>query len=59
MDSTFYQLCPRYSGTLNPTAPMAIRLWEIFTLTFYTDIIKALPYLEPCQTDYINHGSGY
>ena len=33
MGSTFHQLCPRYSGTLTPTAPTAIRLWE--TYTFY------------------------
>ena len=25
----------RYSGTLTPTAPMATRLWEAFTLSFY------------------------
>ena len=31
MGSAFNQLCPRYFGTLFPTAPMAIRLWEIFT----------------------------
>ena len=31
MGSTFHQLCPRYSGTLTPTAPTAIRLWETFT----------------------------
>ena len=30
----FHQLCPRYSGTLTPTAPTAIRLWETFTFTF-------------------------
>ena len=29
--SAFHQLCPRYSGTLTPTAPTAIRLWETFT----------------------------
>ena len=37
MDSAFHQLCPRYSGTLTPTAPMAIRLWETFT--FHTDLL--------------------
>ena len=31
MSSAFHQLCPRYSGTLTPTAPTAIRLWETFT----------------------------
>ena len=33
MGSTFHQLCLRYSGTLTPTAPTAIRLWETFTFT--------------------------
>ena len=30
MGSAFHQLCQRYSGTLTPTAPTAIRLWETF-----------------------------
>ena len=34
MGSAFHQLCPRYSGTLTPTAPTAIRLWETFTFNF-------------------------
>ena len=34
MGSAFHQLCPRYSGTLTPTAPTAIRLWDTFTF-FY------------------------
>ena len=34
----FHQLCPRYSGTLTPTAPTAIRLWDTFTFTFYTSL---------------------
>ena len=33
MGSAFHQLCPRYSGTLTPTAPTAIRLWETLTFT--------------------------
>ena len=38
MGSAFHHLYPRYSGTLPPpppapTAPMAIRLWETFTVT--------------------------
>ena len=33
MGSAFHQLCPRYSGTLTPTAPMAVWLWETFTFT--------------------------
>ena len=32
MGAAFHQLCPRYSGTLIPTAPTAIRLWETFTV---------------------------
>ena len=34
MGSAFHWLCPRYSGTLTPTAPMAIKLWETFIFTF-------------------------
>ena len=30
----FHQLCPRYSGTLTPTAPTAIRLWATFTYPY-------------------------
>ena len=30
MGSAFHQLCRRYSGTLTPTAPTAIRLWDTF-----------------------------
>ena len=37
MGSAFHQLCPRYSGTLTPTAPMAIRLWDTFTFTLAGD----------------------
>ena len=37
MGSAFHQLCPRYSGTLTPTAPTAIRLWDTFT--FLLDIL--------------------
>ena len=33
MGSAFHQLCPRYSGTLTPNAPTAIRLWDTFTFT--------------------------
>ena len=35
MGSVFHQLCPRYSGTLTPTAPTAIRLWETFTFLYH------------------------
>ena len=31
MGFAFHQLCPRYSGTLTPTAPRAVRLLETFT----------------------------
>ena len=31
MGSVFHLLCPRYSGILTLTTPMAIRLWETFT----------------------------
>ena len=31
MCSAFYQLCLRYNGTLTPTVPTAIKLWESFT----------------------------
>ena len=36
----FLQLCPRYSGTLTPTVPAAIRLWE--TLVFLNISISIL-----------------
>ena len=39
MGSAFHQLCPRYSGTLTPTAPTAIRLWDTFTLPLQCKII--------------------
>ena len=45
MGSAFHQLCLRYSGTLTPTAPTAIRLWETFT--FYSaehEILNAHKY---------------
>ena len=35
MGSAFHQLCPRYSGTLTPTAPMAVRLLETFSFLFH------------------------
>ena len=36
MDSAFHMLHPRYCGPVNPVAPMAARLWEIYT--FYLKI---------------------
>ena len=42
MGSAFHQLCPRYSGTLTPTAPTVIRLWDTFTFTLskFLSLIK-------------------
>ena len=46
MGSAFHQLCPRYSGTLTPTAPTAIRLWDTFTFTFlYISCIQHILFL--------------
>ena len=39
MGSAFHQLCPRYSGTLTPTATTANRLWETITFTFRTSVV--------------------
>ena len=47
MGSAFHQLCPRYSGTLAPTAPTAIKLWDTFTFTFFFKVGK------PSETDSI------
>ena len=44
MGSAFHQLCPRYSGTLTPTAPTAMRLWETFTfflLVYFASLFSA------------------
>ena len=48
MASAFNQLCPRYSGTLIPTVPTAISLWEIFSFTFNT-ILPILHFVPPPQ----------
>ena len=42
MGSAFHPLCPRYSGTLTPTAPTAIWLWETFTFFFHEKMLKAV-----------------
>ena len=42
MGSAFHQLCPRYSGTLTPTAPTANRLWETFTF-YHNEIRGSIP----------------
>ena len=49
MGSAFHQLCPRYSGTLTPTAPTAIRLWETFTFTLLS---RALGSQDRCMNDW-------
>ena len=36
MGFAFHQLCPRYSGTLTPTASTAVMLWETVTLSILT-----------------------
>ena len=40
MGSAFYQMYTRYSGTLTPRAPTAIRLWETFTFLGGTVVVK-------------------
>ena len=40
MGTAFHQLCPRYSGTLTPTAPMSIMLLE--TLTFFKHVLQGI-----------------
>ena len=40
MGSAFHQLCPRYSGTLSPTAPTAIRQWETFPFYLLNWLIR-------------------
>ena len=40
MGSAFYQLFPRYSGTLTQ-APPAIRLWETFSFLGGTVVVKS------------------
>ena len=40
LGSAFHQLCPRYSGTLTPTAPTAIWLWDTFTFTYLSKKIR-------------------
>ena len=44
MGSAFHQLCPRYSDTLTPNAPTAIRLCE--TITFFKP---------PCEMTDVSH----
>ena len=42
MGSAFHQLCPRYSGTLTPTARTANRLSETFTFTLLHACINTI-----------------
>ena len=42
MGSGFQQLCLRYSGTLTPTAPAAIRLWETSTFTYLAIVFNPI-----------------
>ena len=42
MCSAFRSLCPRYIGSLNLTAPTAIRLCKNFTFTYPLDAIGAV-----------------
>ena len=56
MGSAFHQLCPRYSGTLTPTAPTAIRLWDTFTLfTFKTVLLFLKPDYFPLKSQLSNY----
>ena len=58
MGSTFHWLCPGYSGTLTPTAPMAIRLWEIFTFYLFLKELgnrQGQNHTETAQKLYGNH----
>ena len=52
MGSAFYQLCPGYSGTLTPTALMAIRPWETFTFTYHTEMANSV---DPDDTTHYDH----
>ena len=42
MGSGLHQLCPRYNGSLSPTAPTAITLWETLTFIFIKRIRRLL-----------------
>ena len=52
MGSAFHQLCPRYSGTLTPTAPTAIRLWETFTFYLVSYICMVLSKITKCALSF-------
>ena len=44
MGYAFHQLCPRCNGTLTPTAPTSIGLWETFTFFLNFNIVN-FPFL--------------
>ena len=44
MGSAFHQLCPRYNGSLTPTALMANRLWET-VIFFKRGFLHSIGYL--------------
>ena len=54
MGSAFHQLCQRYSGTLTPTAPTAIRLWETFT--FFLLVTSVTFYISDTVPDPVDPG---
>ena len=47
MGIAFHQLCPRYSGTLTPTASTAISLWETFIFFKKTSYLLSFPLITP------------
>ena len=59
MGCTFHQLFSRYNGTLTASAPMAIRLWEIFTFKYFHSILKILSCLLPYYFPYLIHDHSY
>ena len=48
LGSAFHQLCPRYSGALNPTAPTAIILLETFTFTCKMSYVTSTKFEQKC-----------
>ena len=56
MGSAFHQLCLRYNGTLTPTAPTTIRLWETFT--FFNHVKWMLADLRITQDAFVEFDLG-
>ena len=53
MGSAFHQLCPRYSRTLTPTAPTAIKLCETFTFAFtFTALQRGISFESTLRLDF-------